>query len=72
MGSVPDGTLEPMRIYLTCYQVLRAAKDRRAEEILKAAVRVLEERAARLVDEDLRRSYLENVAANREILSERA
>ncbi|MFH2038344.1 MAG: tetratricopeptide repeat protein [Chloroflexota bacterium] len=62
-----DGTDEPMRIYLTCYQVLKANKDIRASEILRTAHNLLLERVSLLEDETLRKSYLENVTANREI-----
>jgi len=67
-----DGTDEPFRVYLTCYRVLRANGDPRAEEILEEAHHLLQERAAKISDEGERRSYLENVAANREIASEYA
>jgi len=63
-----DGTIEPLRVYLTCYRVLRANEDPRAGEVLSAAHRLLQERAARIDDEQLRRSFLENVAAHREII----
>jgi len=63
------GTLEPLRIYLTCYRVLEANGDPRAEEILHAAYHLLQERAARIEDEALQHSYLENVAAHREIVT---
>jgi len=63
-----DGTDEPMRIYLTCYQVLQAAGDPRADEILTQAHKLLMERAGKITDEAMRTSYLENVAANREIV----
>jgi class 3 adenylate cyclase/tetratricopeptide (TPR) repeat protein len=69
-GSL-DGTEEPFRIYLTCYRVLTASQDPRAEAVLSAARTRLRERAAKIADEKLRRSYLENVAAHREIMSER-
>ena len=62
-----DGTDEPLRVYLTCYLVLRANHDPRAREILDAAYRLLQERATHIDDEELRRSFLENVAAHREI-----
>jgi tetratricopeptide (TPR) repeat protein len=68
-GSV-DGTDEPLRVYLTCYRVLRANRDARAEEVLAQAHNLLQERAAKITDEELRRSFLENVAAHRELLSE--
>ena len=56
--------------HLVCYRVLRASGDPRASEILEQAYRLLQERAHKIEDEELRRSYLENVAANREIASE--
>ena len=65
-----EGTMEPLRIYLTCYQVLRANQDPRARPILENAYCLLQERAARIDDKDLRRSFLENVAAHREIAEE--
>jgi tetratricopeptide (TPR) repeat protein len=68
----PYGTLEPMRIYLTCYQVLRKAHDKRADKILEIAHEELQERAAKIEDLELRKSYLENVEANRAIQNEYA
>jgi hypothetical protein len=56
-----------MRIYLSCYQVLQAANDLRAEEILIQAHTLLMERAEKITDDAMRTSYLKNVAANREI-----
>lgn len=68
-GSL-DGTLEPYRIYLTCYQVLRANQDLRAEGILTESYNLIQERAKNISDESLRNSFLENVAVNREIIKE--
>ena len=64
------GSKEPFRIYLTCYQVLQAVDDPRAEEILETAYEMLQERAAKIEDESLQRSFLENVPINREIIAE--
>ncbi|HUT17943.1 MAG TPA: tetratricopeptide repeat protein, partial [Anaerolineae bacterium] len=64
-----EGTLEPLRIYLTCYRVLQANGDPRGGEILDAAYHLLQKRAATIEDEDLRRSYVENVAVHREIVA---
>jgi tetratricopeptide (TPR) repeat protein len=64
-----DGTYEPLRIYLTCCRVLKAHDDAHATEVLRTACRLLEERSARIDDEGLRRSFLENVRTNREILA---
>jgi adenylate cyclase len=68
-GSL-DGADEPFRVYLTCYRVLRDGEDPRAEEVLTTAHSLLQGRAARIQDEELRRSFLENVAANRAIVRE--
>ncbi|MBN1137764.1 MAG: AAA family ATPase [Anaerolineae bacterium] len=65
-----EGTWEPLHIYLTCYHVLCANGDPRAQGVLDAGYRLLQERAAKIDDEALRRSYLENVAANRELVAE--
>jgi tetratricopeptide (TPR) repeat protein len=62
-----DGTYEPFRVYLTCYQVLDAARDVRARDILTTAYRLLQQQASGIEDEDLRRSFLQNVAAHRAI-----
>jgi predicted ATPase/class 3 adenylate cyclase len=65
----------PLQVYLTCYQVLRASADGdlsamdRAREILSTAHTLLQEQAARVRDPGLRRSFLEGVPANRDILA---
>jgi hypothetical protein len=53
---------------MTCYQVLVAAEDPRAQEVLEAGYNLLMDRAARIEDPTTRRSFLENVPANREIV----
>jgi predicted ATPase len=65
-----DGTEEPFRVYLTCYRVLRANQDLRAQAILDTAYSLLQEQAAKISDEEMRHSFLENVAAHREVMSE--
>jgi DNA-binding SARP family transcriptional activator/class 3 adenylate cyclase/tetratricopeptide (TPR) repeat protein len=64
------GTDEPFRIYMTCYRVLQAGGDPRAERILDAAYHLLQERASQFEDEAERRAFLENVAAHRELARE--
>jgi tetratricopeptide (TPR) repeat protein len=64
------GAYEPFRVYLTCYLVLQAGHNSRAEDVLATAYRLLQERAAEIVDERLRRFYLENIPAHREIVRE--
>jgi hypothetical protein len=63
-----EGTEEPIWIYLTCYRALHANQDPRAEDILTTAYDLLSEWAAKIEDDELRRSYLENVAFHREIM----
>ncbi len=69
-GGVLRGTWDPFRIYLVCYRVLRANGDPRAASILATGHRLLQEQAGRIPDEALRRSFLENVAENRELAAE--
>ena len=64
-----NGTDEPFRVYLTCYRVLQANADPRAREVLRTAYSLLQERAAKITDEALRRSFLENVAVHRAIVA---
>jgi tetratricopeptide (TPR) repeat protein len=65
-----DGAREPLRVYLTCYRVLSAVQDPRAQAILDTAFSQLQEQAAKITDEDMRRSFMENVPVHREILNE--
>jgi tetratricopeptide (TPR) repeat protein len=65
-----EGTEEPLRVYLTCYRMLRANQDPRAKVVLTTAYSLLQERAVKISDEALRRSFLENMAAHREIVKE--
>jgi DNA-binding SARP family transcriptional activator/predicted ATPase len=68
-GSL-QGTYDPFLVYLTCYRVLHANDDPRAEAVLDRAYHWLQEVAAGFQDEDLQRSFLEKVAAHRDIVSE--
>jgi predicted ATPase len=65
-----DGTFEPFRVYLTCYRVLKANEDTRAEEELRTAYQLLQERAAGIEDDRLRHSFLEKVPSHRELVQE--
>ncbi len=71
-GPIKATADEPFEIYLTCYRVLQALDDPRAENVLNEAHRLLQEQAARISDPVLQRSYLENVPPHREILKEMA
>jgi adenylate cyclase len=66
-GSL-DGTEEPFRVYLTCYLVLLADHDSRAQEVLEQACAMLQKRAAAITSAEQRRSFLENLPAHRELI----
>ncbi|MBC7227556.1 MAG: tetratricopeptide repeat protein [Thermoflexales bacterium] len=68
-GSL-DGALDPFGVYLTCYRVLQADRRLEAGAVLETAYRALQERAGRIPDEALRRSFLENVASHAQIVQE--
>ncbi len=58
------------RVYMTCYQVLKANQDSRAQNFLNTAYQHLQKQAIKIKDEMLRRSFLENVTIHREIVRE--
>ncbi len=65
-----QGTLEPFRIYWVCYQTLQASQDPRAQAVLRSAQSLLQDWASKIDDEELRRSFLENVPVHQKILNE--
>jgi predicted ATPase len=69
-STPPDGTDEPLRVYLTCYRVLQATQDPSAWEVLDTAHRLLQKQAADIENEKTRRSYLENLVVHQEIARE--
>ena len=71
-GAVPglEGTNDPLWIYLTCYKVLKAIQDQRADNVLKRAQSLLREQASKIEDPDLNYSFLNNVETNRDIRAE--
>jgi predicted ATPase/class 3 adenylate cyclase len=69
-GHALDGTIEPSHILLTCYKVLKANHDPRADAILTDTYNLLQKRFANIKDEHLRNCFLNNVAVNREIVGE--
>lgn len=68
-----DGTLEgtdqPLRVYLSCYLVLSAIEDPRANGILNTAHDMLKTRANGISDPSARQLFLENISYNREIMA---
>ncbi len=67
-GGTFDGTEEPLLLPLTCYRVLSAAGDARAEAVLADAVAALQAQAARIGDARSRRSFVEEVPHHRELM----
>jgi tetratricopeptide (TPR) repeat protein len=63
------GTNEPFRIQLTCYQVLEACHDLRADEVIAKVYHQLLIYKETIKDVTLENSFLENVAAHREIIA---
>lgn len=70
-GGSLEGAEEPLRVYLTCFQVLEAAADVRARAVLETAYRQLQEQAGKLSDPEVRRRFLEEVSYHREIMAAR-
>jgi hypothetical protein len=74
LGHLESGGLEGMRdlhnLYLVCYRILHANDDPRAGMVLDTAYRLLQEVAAKITDERLRHTFLENVPDHREIVRE--
>jgi tetratricopeptide (TPR) repeat protein len=68
-GGTLEGTEQPIRVYSSCYLVLQAIQDPRAGAILKAAYDLLQVHASKIMDDELRRAFLEEVPYNREIMA---
>jgi tetratricopeptide (TPR) repeat protein len=62
-----EGLNEPFRVLLTCYRVLQALNDRRAELILGAAYQLLREQTDRLPAGPAQTNYLEAIPVHREL-----
>jgi len=65
-----SGTWEPLKIYWTCYQILKAVDDSRKDEFLKEAVENLNKKAEKITEKSAQERYLNNVPWHREILAE--
>jgi len=64
-----DAANEPLRIWLTCYRVLRANQNPRAPEILASTFHRLRQRLARIPDPDTRRAIIAQSPWCREIIA---
>ena len=67
-GSI-DGTEEPVRIYLTCYQALRTSNKAAAQKHLASALQLLQEQVEQLDDPAFRQAVLQNIPAHKELLA---
>jgi hypothetical protein len=70
MEEGPIKTEDAFRIYLTCYRVLRAVGEPRADDVLHMTIERLYEQANAIEEPSLRWSFLNNVATHREIIAE--
>lgn len=60
------GIVELLRIYLTCYQVLSIMHDAQADRVLAMGYSILQERASKIDDVEMRHSYLQ-IAVHAEV-----
>lgn len=63
-----EGADETLRVYLTCYHALVAHQTPRSRAILEMAHNLLQTQANLIDDEQLRRKFLHNVPAHRDIV----
>jgi tetratricopeptide (TPR) repeat protein len=63
-----EGVDEPIRIFLTCYRVLRRCEDGRADDLLEQAHTQVMTIADKISDPTIRATFLERVPANRELI----
>ncbi len=59
-----DGSDDRIRVYVTCYKVLKATSDKRAAPLLSKAQTFLRAMADRIPDKTLRTGYLKNVPSH--------
>lgn len=67
-GGSFDGTEEPLLLPLTCWRVLSAVGDERADAVLAAARAELQLQAERINDRQARHDFLHNVPHHRDIV----
>ena len=66
-GGGIEGTEEPLRIYLACYQTLQKLRDPRSDTVLQDAVKLLETQVSKLHDVEARQMFIQNVPCRRDI-----
>jgi hypothetical protein len=62
-----DRTEDGLRVYLTCYHVLRTGGDPRAQEMLRTAYAQLQTRAASIEEPEAQRQFWENIRDHAEV-----
>ena len=67
-----NGWDAPLRAYVVCVQILRAAADPGAERILDQGLQLLDTLAQNIGDQRLRRSFLQTIPAHHELRALRA
>ncbi|MCA9929724.1 MAG: tetratricopeptide repeat protein, partial [Anaerolineales bacterium] len=68
-GNTLAGTEDPFKIYLTCYEVLTAVSDPRADQMLQTAYDQLQEQAMHIQDKETRHAFLNNVHNHQKLIS---
>jgi tetratricopeptide (TPR) repeat protein len=69
-GGTLEGTDEPIRIYLTCYQVLRKVDDPRYKNILEEGHNLLRSRGSGIKNDAVRKDFYEKIPHNKKLISE--
>jgi tetratricopeptide (TPR) repeat protein len=64
-----EGTMDPGRTIRSCWRALAGFDDARADDVLRLADRWLQEMAARVGTEELRRDFLEGVPTHAELVA---
>jgi len=64
------GSQRPLRVHLICFRVFEAVNDGRATEVLRRAHAQLQEKALKIVEEEVRHLFLENITTHRELIRE--
>lgn len=62
-----EGTVEPLRVYLTCIRVLQARQDPRAKEVSQRAYQLLKEQAAKVGSDQTQHTFWHQIPVHREL-----
>ena len=68
MRSTLNALQEPGFVFLVCYRILAGQDVALADEVLRAAFQMMQSQAATLRDPELRRSFLERMPCNRDLM----